>query len=257
MAAEIHLRDKVVLVTGASRGIGEAIARACAAVGAVVVLVARKQPDLDRVAAGIREAGGTALPIACHAARGDELEAVYRRAADEVGRVNCLVNNAATNPYFGPMLECSEAAFDKTFETNLKGYWLAARLLVQGLRAGGDQAAGSIVSVASIGGMMAAPMQGVYGMTKAAVISMTKTLAFELGSSNVRVNAIAPGLVETRLASALVQNPTLRGHVVGRTPLGRHAQPDEIAGAAVYLLSDAASFVTGHTMVVDGGATIA
>ena len=124
------------------------------------------------------------------------------------------------------MLDCSEAAFDKTFETNLKGYWLAARLLVQGLRAGGDQAAGSIVSVASIGGMMAAPMQGVYGMTKAAVISMTKTLAFELGSSNVRVNAIAPGLVETRLASALVQNPTLRGHVVGRTPLGRHAQPE-------------------------------
>ena len=255
MAAEIHLRDRVVLVTGASRGIGEAIARACAGAGAKVVLVARKQPDLDRVAGAIREAGGTALPIACHAARADELEAVYRRAADEIGRVDGLVNNAATNPYFGPMLECPEAAFDKTFETNLKGYWHAARLMVQGLRAHGGEAGAAIVSIASIGGMMAAPMQGVYGMTKAAVISMTRTLAFELGSSGVRVNAIAPGLVETRLASALVQNPTLRSHVVGRTPLGRHAQPDEIAGAAVYLLSDAASFVTGHTLVVDGGMT--
>ena len=204
MAAEIHLRDKVVLVTGASRGIGEAIARACAAVGAKVVLVARKQPDLDRVAATIREAGGTALPIACHAARGDELEAVYRRAADEVGRINCLVNNAATNPYFGPMLECSEAAFDKTFETNLKGYWLAARLLVQSVR--GRQVSGSIVNVASVAGLRAAPMQGVYGMTKAAILSMTETLAFELGSSTCGStrsrragrDPVASALVQTR-----------------------------------------------------------
>jgi NAD(P)-dependent dehydrogenase (short-subunit alcohol dehydrogenase family) len=255
MAAEIHLRDRVVLVTGASRGIGESIAMACAAVGAKVVLVARKQPDLDRVAAAIRQAGGTALPIACHAARADELEGAFRRAAAELGRVDGLVNNAATNPFFGPTLDCPEAAFDKTFETNLKGYWQATRIMVQALRAAGD-ASGSIVNVASIAGLRAAPMQGVYGMTKAAIISMTQTLAFELGGSGVRVNAIAPGLVETRFASAIVQNPTLRDHAVRRTPLGRHAQPDEIAGAAVYLLSDAASFVTGHTMVVDGGVTI-
>jgi NAD(P)-dependent dehydrogenase (short-subunit alcohol dehydrogenase family) len=255
MAAEIHLRDRVVLVTGASRGIGESIAMACAAVGAKVVLVARKQPDLDRVAGAIREAGGTALPIACHAARADELEGVFRRAADELGRVDGLVNNAATNPFFGPTLDCPEAAFDKTFETNLKGYWQATRIMVQSLRSGGD-ARGSVVNVASIAGLRAAPMQGVYGMTKAAIISMTQTLAFELGGSGVRVNAIAPGLVETRFASAIVQNPTLHDHAVRRTPLGRHAQPDEIAGAAVYLLSDAASFVTGHTMVVDGGVTI-
>jgi NAD(P)-dependent dehydrogenase (short-subunit alcohol dehydrogenase family) len=256
MAAEIQLRDRVVMVTGASRGIGEAIARACAAAGARVVLVARKQPDLDRVAGAIREAGGTALALACHTARADDLAGVFERAASELGgRVDGLVNNAATNPYFGPMLDCPEAAFDKTFETNLKGYWHAARLLVQGLRAAGGEARGAIVNTASVTGQRAAPMQGVYGMTKAAIISMTQTLAFELAGSGVRVNAIAPGLVETRFASAIVQNPTLRDHVVGRTPLGRHAQPDEIAGAAVYLLSDAASFVTGHTLVVDGGMT--
>ena len=243
-----------MLVTGASRGIGEAIARACAAAGAKVALVARKQPDLDRVAAGIREAGGTALPIASHAARFDELEMVFKRASDELGPVDGLVNNAATNPYFGPMVDCSEAAFEKTFETNVKGYWFASRLLVLGLRASGGK--GAIVNIASVAGLRAAPMQGVYGMTKAAILSMTQTLAYELGGSGVRVNAIAPGLVETRFASAIVQNPMLRDQIVKRTPLQRHAQPDEIAGGAVYLLSDAASYVNGHTLVADGGMTI-
>lgn len=256
MAAEIHLRGKVVLVTGASRGIGEAIAKACAAAGAKVALVARKLPDLERVANAIREAGGTALPIAAHAARADELEGVFRRTADELGAVDGLVNNAATNPYFGPMLDCSEAAFDKTFETNLKGYWFASRLLVQAVRGRGEAARGAIVNVASIAGLRAAPMQGVYGMSKAAILSMTETLAVEVAGIGVRVNAIAPGLVETRFASSIVQNPTLREHVVRRTPLGRYGQPDEIAGAAVYLLSDAASFVTGHALVVDGGMMI-
>lgn len=244
------------MVTGASRGIGEGIAVACAAAGAKVALVARKQPDLDRVAARIREAGGTAVAIAAHAARADEMEGLFRRASDELGPVDGLVNNAATNPYFGPMLDCPEAAFDKTFETNLKGYWFGARALVKAVRDRGGDASGAIVNVASVAGLRAAPMQGVYGASKAAVMSMTQTLAFELGSSRVRVNAIAPGLVETRFAAAIVGNSTLRDHVVGRTPLARHAQPDEIAGAAVYLLSDAASFVTGHTLVADGGMTI-
>jgi NAD(P)-dependent dehydrogenase (short-subunit alcohol dehydrogenase family) len=255
-SSEIHLRDKVVLITGASRGIGEAIARACAAAGAAVVLSARKQPDLDRVAAGIREAGGTALALAGHAGRPDELTALFARATDELGRIDCLVNNAATNPYFGPLVDCSEAAFEKTFETNLRGYWHATRAFVQGLRARGG-ARGAIVNVASVAGLRAAPMQGVYGMTKAAILSMTQTLAYELASSGVRVNAIAPGFVDTRFAAAIVQNPMLREQVVARTPMGRVAVPHEVAGAAVYLLSDAASYTTGHTMVIDGGMTIA
>jgi NAD(P)-dependent dehydrogenase (short-subunit alcohol dehydrogenase family) len=253
-SSDIHLRDKVVLVTGASRGIGEAIARACAAAGAAVVLSARKQPDLDRVAAGIREAGGTALAVSGHAGRADELAALFARATGELGRVDCLVNNAATNPYFGPLVDCSEAAFEKTFETNLLGYWHATRAFVQGLRA--RAARGAILNVASVAGLRAAPMQGVYAMTKAAILSMTQTLAFELASSGVRVNALAPGFVDTRFAAAIVQNPMLREQVVGRTPMGRVAVPHEIAGAAVFLLSDAASYVTGHTMVIDGGLTI-
>lgn len=251
--SEISLTGKVIVVTGASRGIGEAIARACARAGAKVVLASRKQDGLDRVAAAIREDGGTALPVACHMGQPEQIGELFAKATGELGGVDGLVNNAATNPYFGPMVDISEAALDKTFEVNVKGYFFAARQLVTHLRERG--APGSIVSVASVAGLRAAPMQGIYGMTKAAVISMTQTLAFELGGSNIRVNAIAPGLVETKFASAIVQNPSLRDHVVKRTPLARHAQPDEIAGAAVYLLSDAASFVTGHTLVVDGGMT--
>ncbi|HLU66388.1 MAG TPA: glucose 1-dehydrogenase [Kofleriaceae bacterium] len=254
-SSEIHLRGKVVVVTGASRGIGEAIALACARAGAAVALAARKQPDLDRVAAAIREAGGAALPVACHAARPAELEALYARVAAELGPVDALVNNAATNPHFGPLVDCSDAAFDKTFETNLKGYWHASRLLVAQLRARGARS-GAIVNLASVAGLRAAPMQGVYGMTKAAIISMTQTLAVELASSGVRVNAIAPGFVDTRFAAAIVQNPALRDQVVGRTPMARVAVPEEIAGAVVYLLSDAASYTTGHTLVIDGGMTI-
>jgi NAD(P)-dependent dehydrogenase (short-subunit alcohol dehydrogenase family) len=255
-SSEITLKGKVVVITGASRGIGEAIARASARAGAAVVLAARKQPDLDRVAAAIREEGGRALPVACHAARADELTALFQRAEAELGPVDCLVNNAATNPFFGPTVDCPEAAFDKTLETNLKGYWLASRCLVHALRARGG-ARGAIVNLASVAGLRASPMQGVYGMSKAAIISMTQTLAVELATSGVRVNAIAPGFVETRFAAAITQNPTLREMVIKRTPMARVAEPDEIAGAAVYLLSDAASYTTGHTLVTDGGMTIA
>jgi NAD(P)-dependent dehydrogenase (short-subunit alcohol dehydrogenase family) len=253
--SKITLEDEVVLITGASRGIGAAIARACVEAGARVVLTSRKQPDLDALAAELRAAGGTAVPVACHMGKPDEVSRLFERAASELGRVDALINNAATNPHFGPLLEAPEAAMDKTIEVNVKGYLNAARAYVAHVRSRGGTR-GSIVNVASVVGLRAAPMQGVYGMTKAAVISMTQTLAFELGSSNIRVNAIAPGLVETRFAAAIVQNPGLRDHFVKRSPLGRHAQPVEIAAAAVYLSSSAASYVTGHTMVVDGGFTI-
>jgi len=244
------LTDKVIVVTGASRGIGEAIARACAEAGARLVLASRKQADLDKVAAAL---GERALAVACHTGRADEVDALLARAVERFGRVDGLVNNAATNPYFGPLVDTPDAAIDKTIEVNVRGYFYAARALVRHARTRDGGA--SIVNIASVAGLRAAPMQGIYGMTKAAVISMTQTLAFELGGSAIRVNAIAPGLVETRFASAIVGNPMLREHVVSRTPLHRHAQPSEIAGAAVYLLSDAASFTTGSVVVVDGGLT--
>jgi NAD(P)-dependent dehydrogenase (short-subunit alcohol dehydrogenase family) len=245
------LNDKVIVITGASRGIGEAIARACVTAGARVALASRKQADLDRVVASLP--AERAIAVACHSGKADEVDAMMARAVERFGRVDGVVNNAATNPYFGPLIDTPDAAIDKTFEVNVRGYLYCARAFVKHARTRGG--AGSIVNIASVAGLRASPMQGIYGATKAAVISMTQTLAFELGSSQLRVNAIAPGLVETKFAAAIVQNPMLRDHVVARTPLARHAQPTEIAGAAVYLLSDAASFTTGSVLVVDGGLT--
>ena len=250
MPADFTLTDRVVVVTGASRGIGAAIAQAAAAAGANVVLAARKQDGLDEVAASIRTAGGAALAVAAHTGKPADVEALFDTAVAEFGRVDGLVNNAATNVYFGPMLGIEEAAWDKIFEVNVKGYFNCVRAFATHNRGGG-----SVVNIASVVGMRAAPLQGVYGMSKAAVISMTKSLAMELGPGKIRVNAIAPGLVETRFAQALVDDEAIRSHFVARTFLGRHAQPDEIAGAAVYLLSEASSYVTGQTIVVDGGMT--
>jgi NAD(P)-dependent dehydrogenase (short-subunit alcohol dehydrogenase family) len=178
-----------------------------------------------------------------------------REAVARFGHVDILVNNAGTNPHFGPLLDADEGAWDKTFSVNLKGYFWCAREVARHCLA--RDARASIVNIASVAGIIAAPMQGVYAMTKAAVISMTKTLAVELARSKVRVNAVAPGYVDTRLASAILKNEELLRHVVERTPMGRYATPDEIAGGVLYLASDASSFLTGHTLVVDGGMTIA
>lgn len=245
------LQGKVIVVTGASRGIGEAIARAAIDAGANVVLASRKQVDLDRVAGALPT--DRVLAVAAHTGKAEDVEALFAKALDKFGRVDGVVNNAATNPYFGPLIDTPDSAIDKTIEVNIKGYLYVARAFVKHART--REGGGSIVNIASVAGTRAAPMQGIYGATKAAVISMTQTLAFELGGAKVRVNAIAPGLVETKFAAAIVQNPMLRDHVVNRTPLARHAQPSEIAGAAMYLLSDAASFTTGSVMVVDGGLT--
>ncbi len=247
----IQLSGKVAILTGASRGIGEAMARAFVRAGAKVVLAARKPEGVQAVAASL---GESALGVAAHTGKESDCVALVDAAIKHFGKVDLLVNNAATNPHFGPMLDCEMGAFDKTFEVNLKGYFWMIRGVARHLQS--RNAPGAIVNVASVAALEAAPMQGVYGMTKAAVVSMTKTLAYELGGSKIRVNAIAPGLVDTRLASAIVQNEDLVKMVKAKTPLGRVAQPDEIAGGAVYLCSDAANFLTGHTLVIDGGLTV-
>ena len=255
MSATITLENKVAIVTGASRGIGEAIARCFAANGAKVVLASRKIEGLSAVAESIGATGGSAFAVAAHTGREAECAALVEAAVKKFGKVDILVNNAATNPHFGPLVDADEGAWDKTFEVNLKGYYWMSREVVKHLR--GREAPGSIVNVASVAGLVASPLQGVYAMTKAAVISMTKTLAYELAGNKIRVNAIAPGFVDTKFAAAVLKNETLLEEVMRITPMKRYGQPEEIAGGALYLASDSASYLTGHALVIDGGMTIA
>jgi NAD(P)-dependent dehydrogenase (short-subunit alcohol dehydrogenase family) len=251
--ADFSLKGKVALVTGASRGIGEAIARSLAEQGADVVVAARKQESLEGVAGAItKDFGVKCLPVACHTGDPDAIGALFAKIEAEFGKLDVLVNNAATNPYFGPAITMELPAFDKTFEVNVRGYFVmsqhAARMMVK-------QNSGSIVNVASIAGISPGPMQCAYSMTKAAVINMTKAFAKELGSSNVRVNAICPGVVETKFASVLINTPEIYDQFITQIPLARHAQPFEMAGLAVYLASNASSYTTGAIFVSDGGMT--
>lgn len=254
MKPPIHLEGKVVLITGGSRGIGEAIARGCGAAGAKVAIASRKIDGVTAAAERLRADGIEAHPFACHTGKLADVQRLVADTVARLGKIDVVINNAATNPFFGPMMVVDDGAFDKTFEVNVKGYFYVAREVAKHLIDRG--APGAIINIASIQGLQGAPLQGVYGMTKAAVLSMTKTLAVELASSKIRVNAIAPGLVDTRFAAALTQNKDILERWNSRAPQGRYAQPEEIAGAAVFLASDAASYVTGETIVVDGGLTI-
>jgi NAD(P)-dependent dehydrogenase (short-subunit alcohol dehydrogenase family) len=247
----VDLTGKVAIVTGASRGIGEAIARAFAAHGASVVLSSRKLEGLQPIADEIKAQGGKASAITCHAGDEAQIKNLIAQTVSTYGKADILVNNAATNPYFGPLLNVEWPAWDKTFEVNTKGYFMGARELIKHLQE--RKAPGSIINIASVAGMGAAIMQGVYGMTKAAVISMTQTLAFELGGTGIRINAISPGLVETKFAGALVANKDLVKTLESQAPVRRIGQPDDIAGLALFLASDASNFITGQTIVADGG----
>jgi NAD(P)-dependent dehydrogenase (short-subunit alcohol dehydrogenase family) len=251
--ADFSLKGKVAVVTGASRGIGEAIARGLAEQGADLVIASRKAEPLASVASDIsRTLGVKCLPVACHTGDPDAIAALFGKVKSEFGRCDVLVNNAATNPYFGPAIQMELAAFDKTFEVNVRGYFVAsqhaARMMV-------DQGKGSIVNVASVAAISPGPMQCAYSMTKAAVVNMTKCFAKELGSSNVRVNAICPGVVETKFASVLINTPEIYDQFIRQIPLARHAQPSEMVGLAIYLASDASSYTTGAAFVSDGGMT--
>jgi len=246
------MTGKVAVVNGASRGIGEAIARGLATCGAQLVLSSRRQESVQEVADDIVAGGGKAVAKACHAGHLDEIDALFNFVRDEFGRLDILINNAATNPYYGPAAGLSPEAFDKTVEVNLKGpYFMISKALPMMMENGG----GSIVNVASIAALMPLPGQAVYGMTKAGLVSLTKAFAREYGQQGVRVNAILPGVVETKFASALVENPSIQKWL-SKLPAGRVGQPADMVAGVLYLASDQAAYTTGTTLIMDGGAML-
>ncbi len=244
------LTGKVAFITGASRGIGEAIALAYVQAGAKVVLASRKQADLDGLAQRVREMGGDALPIAAHTGDTAAINEAVEKASSTYGGIDIVVNNAATNPHFGPILTAEESHWDKIIDVNVKGYFRVIKACVEGMKARGG---GKVVNMASIAGLEPEPMMGVYSVSKAAVLMLTKVLAVELAQFNIQVNAIAPGFVKTKFSSALWQNPQINQAILTSIPQKRMAEPEEIAGLAVYLASSASSFVTGSTFSIDGG----
>ena len=247
---DFQLDERVAIVTGASRGIGTAIAQGLVEQGARVVLSSRKQEDLEREAErlnGIRSESAAA--IAAHAGRPEELQRLVEATMDRFGRIDMLVNNAGTNPYFGPLIDAELGVWDKTFEVNLRGFFVLTQLVY---RAWMEEHGGAVLNIASAGGIRPAFGLGVYDITKAGVIMLTKQLAKEIGGK-VRVNCIAPGLIKTRFAEALWGNEEILNRVLSVNPMGRIGSPEEIAGAACFLLSDAASYVNGQVLVVDGG----
>ena len=250
MEPSFKLDGKVALVTGASRGIGEAIARALAAYGALVIVSSRKQDACEMVAADIRKNGGKAEAIACHVGEMAQIEAVFAAIEARHGRLDVLVNNAATNPYFGHIVDTDLGAFQKTVDVNIRGYFFSSSL---GAKLMAKNGGGSIINVASINAMVPGVKQGIYSITKGAIVTMTKAFANECAPMGVRVNALLPGLTDTKFAAALVHDEEMRKPMLSRVALGRVAQPGEMAGAVLYLASDAASYTTGVCLNVDGG----
>ncbi len=254
MATQLFdLNDKIALVSGASRGIGESIARLLASQGAHVIVSSRKLEDCQAVADSIAADGGSAEAFACHVGTMDQIEAIFAHIRERHGRLDICVNNAAANPYFGHILDTDLGAFNKTVEVNIRGYFFMSIEAGKLMREGGG---GAIVNTASVNGLQPGPMQGIYSITKAAVINMTKAFAKECAPLGIRCNALLPGLTKTKFAGALFTHDEIYQEAIKSIPMGRHADPDEMAGTVLYLVSDASSYTTGECIVVDGGMTI-
>ncbi|MCH2202545.1 MAG: SDR family oxidoreductase [Fuerstiella sp.] len=253
MTDRFLLRGRNAIITGGTRGIGLAIAQGYLEAGANVTICSRKQHNVDRAVAELDEFSDSIQGVAAHVGKTQDLERLIADAENRFGPVGILVNNAGTNPYYGPIINSEEAAWDKTMEVNLKGPYLLSKLVVRSMAASDG---GSIINIASIAGQTALPMQGIYSITKAGVIMLTKVMARELGAQNVRVNCICPGVIRTKLSEALWSDPKMEKQMASLKALGRVGNTDELTGAAVYLASDASSFTTGATLNVDGGMVI-
>ena len=244
------LEGKIALVSGASRGIGEAIAKLLAQQGAHVIVSSRKLEGCQAVADAIIAEGGKATAIACHIGEMEHITQAFSQIRQDFGRLDILVNNAATNPQFCNVLDTDPGAFQKTVDVNIRGYFFMS---VEAGKLMREHQGGSIINVASINGVSPGEFQGVYSMTKAAVINMTKVFAKECAPFGIRCNALLPGLTDTRFASALVKNDAILNAALQHIPLKRVAAPEEMAGAVLYLASEASSYTTGVSLNVDGG----
>jgi len=244
------LTGKVALVTGASRGIGESIAKLLAQQGAHVIVSSRKLDGCLAVVEQIKSAGGSAQAIPCHIGEMEQIDATFKQIEQDHGRLDILVNNAAANPYFGHILETDLSAYAKTVDVNIRGYFFMSIAGAKLMKANGG---GSIINVASINGVTPGEMQGIYSITKAAVISMTKSFAKECAEFDIRVNALLPGATDTKFAATLVKNPVILKQAMAHVPMRRVAEPDEMAGTVLYLASNASSYTTGTSINVDGG----
>jgi len=246
------LSGKVALVTGASRGIGEEIAKLLARYGAHVIVSSRKLEGCQAVADGITETGGSAEGFPCHVGSMEDIAAIFEHISSKHEQLDILVNNAATNPYYGHILDTDLKAFQKTVDVNIRGYFFMSIEAGKIMRANGG---GAIVNTASVAGIQPSPGQGIYAVTKAAVINMTRAFAGECGEHNIRVNALLPGLTQTKFAGALFDNKDFYAEAVRGIPLRRHAVPSEMAGVVLMMVSDAGSYMNGESITVDGGYT--
>jgi len=248
---DFSLEGKVAIVTGGSRGIGRSIAIGLAEAGANVAIAARKQESLEEAVAAVKATGSKGIAVATNVRRMEELENLVEETKKQFGRVDILVNNAATNPVFGPVADLDERAFDVVMNTNVKSCFFLSKLVREAILEHGE--GGSIINVSSDGGVRASVGLGMYSVSKAALIMLTKVCAKEWGTDGVRVNCIAPGLIKTEFSRALWENEAILEGATSRSPLRRIGEADEMAGAVVYLASGAASFVTGQTLLLDGG----
>ena len=247
--SSFSLEGKVAVISGASRGIGHASALALADAGANVVVASRKIADLEPVAEEVKAKGVESMAIAAHIAKVEDSKALTEQVMKTFGRIDILMNNAGTNPYYGPIMDQDEKTYDITMNVNLKGLFFLSQLAARIMKA---QGGGCIINTASIGGLRAGDL-GVYCVTKAAVIMLTQVMAKEWGQYKIRVNAIAPGVIKTRLSEALWKDPAVNAKAIASIPMMRLGEPEEVAGAVVFLASKAGSYITGETIVIDGG----
>lgn len=249
-----RLDGKVAVITGSTRGIGKAIAEAMAEAGAKVVISSRKADVCDRVAAEINKSGGEAIAVPCNISHKEQLQALVDKTKAHWGQIDILVCNAAANPHFGPSTTISDEAFDKTLHNNIRAnHWLC-NMVIPEMAQRGD---GAVIIVSSVGGLKGTGTLGAYAITKAADMQLARNLAVEWGPRNVRVNCLAPAIIRTDFARALWENPEIYKQAVSTYPLRRIGEPHEVAGAAVFLAAPAGNFITGQTIVIDGGVTIA